>query len=157
TSWPTREQQLLLRAALASGSEARDAWASWKASADVGHLDEGSRRLLPLLAFNLNRLGVKDPLLAAFSMLHRLAHVENTARLGEAAQALRALRDASIDTLVLKGAAVASLYYPDHGLRPMGDVDVLVPTSQRQAAMTALGKAGWTPPWPQSEETLGVL
>ena len=146
TSWPTTAQRLLLRAALASGSEAAEAWTTWKSSVDVKRLDDGSKRMLPLLAFNLERQGVQDPLLPAFTMLRRLFFAENAARLREAAEALRALHDAAVDTLVLKGAAHASLHYPDQGLRPMADVDILVPTSRRQEAIAALGRAGWMAP-----------
>ena len=48
-----------------------------------------------------------------------------------------------IPTLVLKGAALATLYYRDVGLRPMGDIDMLVPHAQRDQALSLLVKSGW--------------
>jgi hypothetical protein len=47
--------------------------------------------------------------------------------------------------MVLKGAALATAYYPDRGLRPMTDTDVLVPTGQARPAIALLREQGWTP------------
>jgi len=64
----------------------------------------------------------------------------------------RRLRDEDIDVLVLKGAALAHLIYPQPGLRPMSDVDVLVaPRHLERAAelVSALGygaAGGYVPP-----------
>ena len=45
--------------------------------------------------------------------------------------------------MVLKGAALASLYYSDPGLRPMIDVDLAVPREQAEAALDFLLERGW--------------
>jgi len=60
---------------------------------------------------------------------------------------LRSFHHAGIQTMILKGAALTLLYYRDHGLRPMGDFDVLVHTEQASAAIALLTKLGWTPKW----------
>jgi hypothetical protein len=51
---------------------------------------------------------------------------------------LREFDRRSIDVLLLKGAALAWMVYPSPALRPMGDVDVLVPKSSAQAAQQTL-------------------
>lgn len=61
----------------------------------------------------------------------------------------RALEAADIDFRVLKGSAYAALVYPDRALRAFGDNDVLVPSEQFDAAMAALGAAGYRRYWPE--------
>ena len=52
---------------------------------------------------------------------------------------------AGLDTIILKGSALLALYYPDPGLRPMSDLDVLIRTAEVEAAMALLRRSGWTP------------
>ena len=47
--------------------------------------------------------------------------------------------------MLLKGAALTLLHYRDPGLRPMDDVDILVPTRQWRAAVDAVFELGWRP------------
>ena len=62
--FPTREQELLLRAALLQGEPALQAWQDCKAQVNLEQeLDMGSYRLMPLLYRNLRTLGVDDPLM----------------------------------------------------------------------------------------------
>ena len=155
--WPREEHALLLQAALLTGDDALQAWTRWRSTADVERLDEGAKRLLPLLSANLDRLGVQDAVLARFVSLRRQVFFVNTARIAEAAGVLRLLESAAIDTIVLKGAALVSLNYPSRGLRPKADVAVLVPTAKRRAAVAALQGAGWTPDWRVPDDTLSVM
>jgi hypothetical protein len=60
-------------------------------------------------------------------------------------QVLQSLHGAGIATLVLKGAALLCRYYPDQGVRPMGDFDVLVPKRQVVQAIEVLDQLGWQP------------
>jgi hypothetical protein len=135
----------LLRAALLAGPAASAAWREWKSRVDVGQLDEGSDRMLPLVGHNLSRLGLEDPMLGMLLGMRRAVWMSNTLRLRETAAVLRLLHGAGVETLLLKGAALANLYYRDRGLRPMADTDVLVPTRQARAAMDVLAKDGWKP------------
>lgn len=57
--------------------------------------------------------------------------------------AVAALDDSSIPSRVLKGPAVAHLVYPEPGMRPFNDIDMLVPASQFDAAVEVLGAAGF--------------
>jgi hypothetical protein len=58
---------------------------------------------------------------------------------------LRFLHEAEIPTLILKGAALGLLYYKDLGLRPMADLDVLVPANKAIEALGLLRETGWKP------------
>ncbi len=56
---------------------------------------------------------------------------------------LEAFEEAGVDTLVLKGGALAYLIYLEPALRPMGDVDFLVKSDQLPVAQTTLARAGF--------------
>lgn len=58
--------------------------------------------------------------------------------------ALDPLRAAGIDPLLFKGPAVAARY-PESGLRPMDDLDLLVPPEDADRAEAALVAGGWRP------------
>jgi hypothetical protein len=59
------------------------------------------------------------------------------------------LDDAQIDYRVMKGAALAHLDYADPGLRPYIDVDLLVPSSSFDAAVSVFSAHGCTRLYPQ--------
>lgn len=59
-------------------------------------------------------------------------------------QVADALAAAAIPHLWLKGAALAATVYPDTALRPLVDLDVLVPFEQRWRALAALRERGFT-------------
>jgi hypothetical protein len=135
----------LLRAAVSKGAPALEAWREWRARIDLDSLDRASVKLVPQLYRNLVEHDVQDPLLGKLRDMYRYAWLRSQLRLGTTASVLTALREAGIDTLVLKGAALAALHYRDHGARPMSDVDVLVPWTEAAAAMGVLARCGWVP------------
>ena len=62
--WPTENQELLLRACLMNGHEALTAWQQWRVVFESEAIDEGSRRLLPLLYRNLKNQKITDPFIS---------------------------------------------------------------------------------------------
>ena len=148
--WPTRQQELLLRAALLPGKNAIEAWEEWKSSVDIDQIDPGSHRLLPLLYRNLHIHEVKDPLMEKFKGVYRLTWYKNQMAFQNMATLLRSFHEAGIQTMILKGAALTQVHYRDYGLRPMVDFDILVHTEQSLAAINLLMKSGWLPErkWP---------
>ncbi len=103
--------------------------------------------LAPLLLWALKRTDPLDPALAAQlaplqaqarQVAARYAHLK-TAR----AHVDATLAAAAIPALWLKGAALAETVYPQPVLRPMGDLDVLVPFARRAEALAALKAAGY--------------
>jgi hypothetical protein len=142
----TRDQELLLKAALLQGPDAIDAWQEWKDKTDLeGHLDRGSFRLLPLLYKNLLRHRVEDPFMNKLKGIYRREWYKNQMFFFEMSKVLRYLHEEGIRTMILKGAALTVLHYKDYGVRPMADIDVLVPTSDVVLAIDLLDRAGWTP------------
>jgi len=142
---PTPQQELLLRAALLDGPMAVDAFHDWLGQVDLTALDEGSRRLLPLLYKNLKHNKVQASCMAELKATYRKTVFNNQLLFYRSSPALRALKNAGIEVMLLKGAALALSYYEEIGLRPMYDVDVLVPTVKRLEAIRVLSDLGWTP------------
>ena len=66
------------------------------------------------------------------SVWNRLQAVDADSRartrrmLGATTELLTALENAGILALPLKGVVLAPVYYPDPGMRPLGDIDILV-------------------------------
>jgi len=143
--WPTREQELLLRAALLGGSEAIEAWEAWRASVDIERIDQAAGRLLPLLYKNLRAHGIADPLMGRMRGTYRLTWTKNQVLFHSMAAILQAFREAGLATLILKGAALIVQYYHEYGLRPVGDFDVLVRTATAPAAIQLLTRLGLRP------------
>ena len=140
--WPTPAHDLLLRAALLPGPEAIAAWEQWRLSASR---DPASQRLLPILYHNLRSLGVAANSLQEYRRAYDQAWCENQFMFSHAAAIVRGLREAGIEVLLLKGAALALAFYPDPALRPMSDIDILVRPEQIAKATEVCRRLGWQP------------
>jgi hypothetical protein len=141
--WPSPQQELLLTAALADGEAAVHAWQSWQSVETIETTDEGSARLMPLVYFNIARLGTNDPSMASLEQVYNRARSTNRRRLTYLSWLLKLFASRDIPTLLLKGAALAQQIYRDPGLRPMGDLDLAVPHRDAERAMDTLRKNGW--------------
>jgi len=155
--WPTRAQSLILRAALLKGDQALIAWQEWLRTIDIEVLDFGSHRMIPQLYHNLLEHGVQDPLLERFKGVYRYYLYKNEILLHKTAIVLRTLREAQIDTIMLKGCALVPLYYKESGLRPMQDADLLVHVQDAPRAMVLLRQLGYCPPtWAEPSPESGI-
>lgn len=111
-----------------------------------GLTNEAERqRMAPLLYLNLRTCGAKVPAtardqLAALALRHRLACGARTRALGEILQACAAQ---GVKLVLLKGAALAYLVYPQPELRPMRDVDVLVAPEQAERLKEIVRRLGF--------------
>lgn len=147
--FPTREQLLVLRAALGSGSEAIDAYREWVSSLDIAaEFDRGVFRLVPLLYDNLRRLGHQDELTGRLKGAYRMAWARNHRLFEETRPILETLLDAGLKVMAIKGAPIALQYYDNAALRPMADVDLVVPSDQAETAaglVQGLGFVPWRP------------
>ena len=141
--WPTPSQENLLRAALLSGSEAISSWHQWRAQLDFDNIDHASERLIPLLYHNLKKLRVEDPLMGRFQGIYRQSWYRNQLLESQIKSLLADLQRQGIDTLIFKGGVLGPLYYKDSALRPMSDLDVLVPESQVEQTLHYAQSLGW--------------
>lgn len=150
--WPTEPQELLLKAALLADERALAAWAKVRPEMDVAKLDGPVQAVLPHLRANLLALGVEDELLGLFNGVHRYVWARNQLLLARMMPVVASLEQAGIATLLLKGAALVAGTRLDAGMRPMQDVDVLVPTSSVARAAEVLLQSELeplkgVPPW----------
>jgi len=141
--WPNRAQELMLRAALLEREPALDAWNEWRRTVDIDVVDYGSHRMIPQLYRNLQRHGVKDPLMERLKGVYRYYLYKNEILMHRIGALLAAFEEAGIQMMVLKGAALIQLYYRESGLRPMLDADVLVHAHQAEQAMELLQRLRW--------------
>src|SRR5438046_343051 len=83
-----------------------------------------------------------EPALVTLKSVYRHQWVANHRRLQRAGLGLEVLAEAGIETMVLKGAALAPGYYGDIAARVMLDVDILVRAERAREANDALCSAG---------------
>ena len=154
--WPNKDQELLLRTCLLRDKEASIAWQAWRSRIDFDTLDPGSNRLIPLLYYNLSQLGLEDPLMKRMKGIYRYYWAQNQLLFHHAAVILDAFQQNKIETMLLKGGALVLLHYDDYGLRPMGDIDILIPPDKAKLAINLLLDANWQmkAEWMTVEKTL---
>lgn len=144
--WPTGLQTLLLRAALLDREPALAAWEEWSHSATLDEdVDHASFQLAPLLYRNLERHASGHPDIGRLKGMYRRTWYMNLQKLHRSRGAFNALADAGVPTMALKGIALLVRHYQDYGVRPMHDIDLLVPFSEAHRAAGVLEDAGWQP------------
>ncbi len=143
-AWPTPERELLLQAGLGDAERASEAWRTWRRSVELEHVQRQTTQLLPLVYRNLAAVADDEPEWSVVRGIYRRHWTSNQLLFREAEDLLTTLRSAGVPTLVLKGMALARIYYPDPGCRPMNDVDLLVPPSRAGEAIELLERSGWT-------------
>lgn len=141
--WPSRQQELLLKAGLQSGKEAYESWKEWTSQVSPNNIDPGSYRVLPLAVGNLESMGMKDPVLSRFKGLRRKTWYKNQLLFHSLKRVLASFREEGIQAMLLKGTALNFLYYKDFSLRPQNDVDILIPPESVSTAFRILTASGW--------------
>ena len=143
--WPYLAQEQLLKAALCDGEEALQAFRTWRQGVDLeGELGYPVLRLLPLAYHNLQRLGLRDPLIGRLKGVYRRFWCENQALFFAMHPVMQHLREAGVDLLMLKKAPLVLSYYRNHALRPMSDFDFAVRMEHLPRAVELLKESGWT-------------
>ncbi len=143
--WPNERQQLLLQACLLPDrAAALAAFHAWQQMTPLFFIDAGSHKLLLVLYHRLKSWDVHYAEMKRLGGLARYAWVRHQMLVRELSGVLRVLREADVDTLLLKGAALNATVYP-HGRRLMADLDVMVPRARAQTAMRILQSHGWQP------------
>jgi hypothetical protein len=111
----------------------------------------------PLLYTGLKAADIEPPQnikrdLQGLYLRHRHA---NGVRARVLAEILAAYQTAGIQALVIKGAALAHLLYPEPALRPMSDIDLLVKKSDARRGQELLAELGFHAPLPPSDRLPG--
>jgi len=148
-SWrPSHAQELLLRSAVLTGLPALTAWRQWKTVVPIDRLDRDSQRLLPLVHASLERIDPGEPLMPRLKSVRRKAWYKNHLLFAMAEPVLAAFGEAGIGAVLLKGMAVILTAYGDFSLRPLEDIDILVPPGKIGEAMDILAGLDWRPRTP---------
>jgi hypothetical protein len=122
-----------------------------RALADGADIDRAlaaatEHRIAPLLWRAFGAANARDelgPLRAALCGMADTFKMEALLLIPRAvALAVRPLTDAGLEPVVFKGPAVAARY-PEPGLRPMEDIDLLLPRRDHARALQVLDAAGW--------------
>ena len=116
---------------------------AWSAIAAMA----AAQRLEPLLAWQTERNGwpVPEALAGAWREARREAALATLAQQSALRLALAKLGEAGIAAVALKGVALAWRHYPEAALRPMRDLDLLVPEPRALEAFAAMTAAGFVP------------
>lgn len=86
--------------------------------------------IAPLLYDNLKNMqkshGVPENVMNKLKMAYYRTVAKNLCMYAELRPILESLREKDLEVVILRGAALAETVYDDMGLRPMGDIDLLV-------------------------------
>jgi hypothetical protein len=85
---------------------------------------------------------------ASFRMAYLRASVANRLVFQDLASLIDRFKSEDIPVIVLKGGSLAATLYDDAALRPMGDLDLLIPRDAVERAKRALAEQGY---WPSTE------
>ena len=108
-----------------------------------------SPSLHPYLAFRLESYAECIEARRELEQLFRARRhtaVRNLRLRHELGRVIEALRQSGIPALALKGIVLAYAVYPDASLRPMSDLDLLVPPAKRERALQVLQELGFEYP-----------
>jgi hypothetical protein len=83
-------------------------------------------------------LGIEDPLVDRFRGIRRYFWVQNLKAMTFAQPVFAAFDQIGVPFIVLKGAALIACYIADRSLRPMDDIDILVPEDRLADAIAVL-------------------
>jgi len=144
--FPTEAQLDLLKAAVSPAEHAAPAWQRWKKRGQPLQAVYGtSTRLFAQLWANRDAAGIGAEDLPLLKGVYRQTLTDNAVKIRFALDTTQLLVDSGIPVLFLKGAAMIAIAGGRLALRPFSDVDVLVPESDAERAITLLLDAGHVP------------
>lgn len=141
---PSRQQLLVLRAALSEPEIALSAFAEWRTGVDdAKEFDREIFRLLPLLYHNMQKCGCTDPLMTRLKGVYRMNWVKTHTLFERMRPLVHAFADAGFDVMLLKGAPLGVRHYGNPALRPMMDIDIAIPERDAKRAIAMIKQSGW--------------
>ncbi len=135
----------LIAAALDEPQRALQAW-SRLAITSLEDRDRIATRWLSLIALNIGNHLRDEQSRQILERATREAWAYNVRHLSAVRPVVSEMRQAGLDPVLLKGAALAVTVYPHAGARVVGDIDILVRPHQWLAACNLLVNLGWESP-----------
>jgi len=145
-AWPGRSIDCLLRAALLDNmDDAAQAWHSFEAGADFDHLSGGEMRLIGMVSRRLPVLAPNSPMRGRVHGIEKMNWSTSRIVIGAAGPGLRALNDAGVAMLIIKGGARAAVGGTGARGRTVNDIDIVVQPEAVEQSFDVLTKIGWLP------------
>jgi hypothetical protein len=104
---------------------------------------QGVHTLLLHLLRSVPAPGVPESVLARLTNAYRTHVMRSLLIQAQLPRVLQEFEAAHVPAVVLKGAALANTLYPDPALRPMGDIDILIPPERLTVAEQTLQRLGY--------------
>jgi len=145
---PARHAHLRALCAIVGGRLAQAGWESFTAETWEALIAEARRQgVAPLVYWAFSQSGdltrLPETVRNQLRLLYASTLMQNQLRFRELEALSRAYAQARIPLVVLKGACYALTIYPDAGLRPMSDLDVLVPIARLDEAVDLACSLGY--------------
>lgn len=159
-SLPTGRLDLLVRAALLDGDEARIAWRAWRAVADLDIAPWNELRMLGVIAARIADLEPDAEIRPRVVGFRRKIWTLNQVRLQAAYPVVARLREAGIPLMLIKGSARVTVDPRVAQERFAGDIDALVPHDRQPEAAALLEAQGFTidhVPWQRGMQLVGPI
>jgi hypothetical protein len=143
--WPSATQRALMQVVLGPAEQASERWQALQ-PLDVTTLELGSFGLLPLLYERLRDAVPDDPRLPRLFGTYRSIWYRNQLLLDRLTVLLPLLRQrAGVEPLLVGGMPAVLRWYPQLGLRPVPQLELIVEPEAVAAAVKVAGYAGWKP------------
>ena len=99
--------------------------------------------LAGILYSYLKRLDIPESIRSPLSVFYRTTSSLNIIKISEMEKLGKKLRHEEIEVMTLKGASLLDHIYPDIGMRPMGDIDIMVRPEKREKLESVLSGLGY--------------
>jgi hypothetical protein len=143
-AWPSGGRELLVIAAgHADYSRAANAFVEWLATTDIDRCHFPEQRLLVRIANRFPETRLKVAERARLNGIVRQLWTRSRLTLDSTAPALRAMREAGVEMVVLKGMAQTALDMQNLKGRIAHDIDILVQVPDLPVALSILDAGGW--------------
>ena len=140
---PTPHELTLARALLCDEALASPAASEWLDEVDFKNINEGLRRLLPLLYHRASSWALDHPRLPILHADYKRYWLATKRMHFQADAVLNTLASLEAPVVLLKGAALSRTVYPFPVLRPHSDIDLLLKPGNVKAACELLIASGF--------------
>ena len=144
SAWPNATQLLALKAALLPPAEAITYWKKLCETHDMQELDHGTNQVLPKIYLNLQSVMPDDINKKIAGSSYKYHWARNRMLMHDTQMFLKLMQDNGLDGCLLKGGAFLGHYFPEYGMRAIGDTDILVPVAELPRMINLLEENDYT-------------